>query len=52
MIKVGNVWYPKFQEKDAMAAFRMLRRAWITERRKMRRLYGTYKRNNSSYRSR
>ena len=51
MIKVGNVWYPKSQQKEAMAAFKMLRKAWITERRKMS-LYGTYKRNNRSYRSR
>jgi len=35
MIKVGNVWYPNSQEKQAMAAFKMLRKAWITERRKM-----------------
>ena len=51
MIKVGNVWYPESQRKEAVEAFKMLRKAWITERRK-RSLYGTYKRNNSSYRSR
>jgi len=51
MIRVGNVWYPKSQQKQAMAAFKMRRKAWITELRK-RSLYGTYKRNNRSYRSR
>ena len=36
MIKVGNVWYPKSQEKLANQIFRIRRKAVITEMRKMR----------------
>ena len=43
-IKVGNVWYPNTKEgrKKATEAFKMLRKAWITERRK-KELYGRSK---------
>jgi hypothetical protein len=42
MIKIGNVWYPKSQKKEAMEAAKNRRKAWITERRK-RSLYGRSK---------
>ena len=36
MIKVGNVWYPKSQKKQAMEVFRWRHKAWLTEMRKER----------------
>ena len=50
MIKVGNVWYPKSQKNLALQIARWVHKAVVTEMRKKKRRYGTYRSNNSSYR--